>query len=89
MSEQDDRLVRCFASVFPTLSDEEIRACDVVPLVDLDSLAGVTLVTVIDEEFGVSVELSQLLELQSFGAISEFLREERASSTPAHERDAK
>ena len=73
MSEQDDRLVRCFASVFPTLSEGEIRASDVVPLFDLDSLAGVTLVTLIDQEFGVNVDLPDLLELGSFEAISQFL----------------
>jgi acyl carrier protein len=79
MSEQDDRLVRCFASVFPTLSEEEVRASNVVPLVDLDSLAGVTLVTLIDQEFGVNVELPDLLELGSFEAISQFLRKRNPS----------
>jgi acyl carrier protein len=79
MSEQDDRLVRCFASVFPTLSEEEIRASDVVPLFDLDSLAGVTLVTLIDQEFGVNVELPDLLDLGSFEAISQFLRKRNPS----------
>jgi acyl carrier protein len=74
MSEEDDRLVRCFASVFPTLSEGEIRASDVVPLFDIDSLAGVTLVTLIDQEFGVDVDLPDLLELGSFEAISQFLR---------------
>src|SRR5215469_7398401 len=54
MSERDDRLVRCFASVFPTLSEGEIRASNVIPLFDLDSLAGVTLVTLIDQEFDVN-----------------------------------
>ena len=84
MSEQDDRLVRCFASVFPTLSEEEIRVSDVVPLVNLDSLAGVTLVTLIDQEFGVNVELPDLLDLGSFGAISQFLRK-RSPSEVSHE----
>lgn len=82
MSEQDDRLLRCFASVFPTLSEEEIRVSDVVPLVDLDSLAGVTLVTLIDQEFGVNVDLPDLLELGSFEAISQFLRKRNASEVP-------
>ncbi len=82
MSEQDDRLVQCFAAVFPTLSEEEIRASKVVPLFDLDSLAGVTLVTLIDEEFGVSVELSDLLELDSFEAVSQFLRKQNSSEVP-------
>ena len=88
MSDQDDRLVRCFASVFPTLSEGEIRACDVVPLFDLDSLAGVTLVTLIDEEFGVNVDLSDLLGLRSFEAISQFLRERNRSSVLQREREA-
>ena len=84
MSEQGDRLVRCFASVFPTLSEGEIRAANVVPLFDLDSLAGVTLVTLIDQEFGASVDLPDLLELGSFEAISQFLRK-RNPSEVTHE----
>jgi len=76
MSEHDDRLVRCFASVFPMMNEEEIRASNVVPLFDLDSLAGVTLVTLIDQEFGINVELSGLLELGSFEAISQFVRKQ-------------
>jgi acyl carrier protein len=82
MSEQDDRLVRCFASVFPTLSEGEIRASDIVPLFNLDSLAGVTLVTLIDQEFGVNVDLPDLLELGSFEAISQFLRKGNPSEVP-------
>jgi acyl carrier protein len=82
VTESQDRLVRCFSSVFPTLSEAEIRASDVVPLFDLDSLAGVTLVTLIDQEFGVNVDLPDLLELGSFEAISQFLRKRNASEVP-------
>ncbi|MFZ0964870.1 MAG: acyl carrier protein [Terriglobia bacterium] len=88
MSEQEDRLVRVFASVFPTLSEAEIRASALTPLFDLDSFAGVTLVTLIDQEFGVNVDLSDLLELGSFAAISQFLRERNPSSMPPQEREA-
>jgi acyl carrier protein len=76
MSDQDDRLVRCFSSVFPTLSEREIRASNVVALFDLDSLAGVTLVTLIDQEFGVNVDPPDLLELGSFEAVSRFLQKQ-------------
>jgi acyl carrier protein len=79
MSEQDDRLVQCFASVFPTMSEGEISASDFVPLFDIDSLAGVTLVTLIDQEFGVSVDVSDLLELGSFEAISQFVQKRNPS----------
>lgn len=77
MTESQDRLVRCFSSVFPTLSEAEIRAADVVPLFDLDSLAGVTLVTLIDQEFDVTIDLPDLLELGSFEAISQFLQKRK------------
>ena len=79
MSDQDDRMVRCFASSFPTMSEEEIRASDFVRLFDIDSLAGVTLVTLIDQEFGISVDVSDLLALGSFEAISQFVQKRNAS----------
>lgn len=82
MTELQDRLVRCFSSVFPTLSEAEIRASDVVSLFDLDSLAGVTLVALIDQEFGVNVDLPDLLELRSFEAILQFLRNRKPSEVP-------
>ena len=84
MSEQEDRLVRCFASVFPTLSEEEIRTSNVVPLLDLDSLAGVTLVTLIDQEFDMNVEVAELLELGSFDAIAQFVRKQHSTEV-SHE----
>jgi acyl carrier protein len=82
MSERDDQLVRCFASVFPTLSEGEIRSSNVATLFDLDSLAGVTLVTLIDQEFGMNIDLPDLLELGSFEAISQFLRKQNPSEVP-------
>jgi acyl carrier protein len=82
VTEAQDRLVRCFSSVFPTLSEADIRASNVVPLFDIDSLAGVTLVTLIDQEFGVDVDLPDLLELGSFEAISQFLRKRNPSEVP-------
>jgi acyl carrier protein len=82
VSEQDDRLVRCFASVFPTLSEGEIRTAAVGPLFEVDSLAWVTLVALIDQEFGVNAEPSDLLELGSFEGISQFLQRHRTSEVP-------
>jgi acyl carrier protein len=73
MPERSDRLLRCFVSVFPTLNEEEIRNSTVAALFELDSFAGVTLVTLIDQEFGVDVDLADLLELGSFEAIEQFL----------------
>ncbi len=82
MSERDDRLLRCFASLFPTLSEEEIRASNVIPLIELDSLTGVTLVALIDQEFGVNVDVQDLLERGSFEAISQYVRKLNPSEVP-------
>lgn len=79
MAELDTRLVRCIASVFPNLTDEDIRTADVSQLMTVDSLAAVTLVAVIYEEFGVDLDLEGLLKLGNFQAIREHLREQSPS----------
>jgi acyl carrier protein len=84
-----DRLVRCFSSVFPGLTEEEIQSANVAPLTDLDSLAAVTLITVIDEEFGVDMNLDRLLELGSFQAVRHHLREQAVSIVPLDEQRVK
>ena len=84
VAELRDLLIRCFSSVFPTLTSEEIRGADVASLFDFDSLAGVTLLTVIGEEFGVNLDLSDLLKLGSFETICRHLHEQ-AWTTPQRE----
>jgi acyl carrier protein len=73
VTETTERLARCFSSVFPNLTAEEILEANVVALGELDSWASVTLLAVIDEEFGVSLEPEQLWELSTFGAIEAYL----------------
>ncbi len=68
MSEREQRLIRCFASVFPGLTPEEIRATSAGSAGAWDSLATVTLVAVVQEEFGVEIDPSQIQELDSFDA---------------------
>ena len=88
MADLDDRLVRCFSSVFPTLTGEEIRGANITCLVNIDSLAGVTLVAVIDEEFGVEMDLESLLELGTFQTIKQYLREQSRSSVLPNQQEA-
>lgn len=69
----EDQLVRCFSSVFPAASRDEIitRPFDAMP--GWDSLRGVTLLAVLDEQFGVQMDLSELLELGTFDALEKLL----------------
>jgi acyl carrier protein len=75
VADLDDRLVRCISSVFPALTDQEIRTASAEMLVEADSLAAVTLIALIDEEFGVEVDLEGLLELGSFQGLCQYLQQ--------------
>jgi acyl carrier protein len=73
MSERDDRLLRCFASVFPGLSPEEIRRTSAQEQGIWDSLATVTLISVIQEEFQLEIEPEMLEHLDSFEAFRRYI----------------
>ena len=73
MAEADARLIRCFSAVFPALSREEIRAASIETESDWDSLAAVRLVAVLEEEFGVQIDLGELQEMSSFASIRHYL----------------
>jgi acyl carrier protein len=83
VAELDHRLVRCILSVFPTLTEKEGRAAKMASLMDVDSLAAVTLVALIDEEFGVDIDLEGLLRLGSFEALQQFLASKLSQRCPA------
>jgi len=73
MVEVQDRLTRCFASVFPDLPADQIRSASVETVPKWDSLAAVTLVAVLQEEFTVEIDLGDLPELTSFDAVLQYL----------------
>jgi acyl carrier protein len=73
MLDQDERLIRCFASVFPTLTPEQIEAASSDSVGVWDSLSSVTLAAVIQEEFNVEIEPDALPDLDSFRAFREYL----------------
>ena len=69
----EPRLVRCFSLVFPNLPAGEIRTAGVETIDEWDSLASVTLVAVLQEEFGMEIDLGDLPELTSFHAVLRYL----------------
>ncbi len=73
MPDLDDRLVRCFLSVFPELGDEEIRSASAESLSAWDSLATVTLVAVLQEEFGLEIDPGDLEKFVSFGRVRSYV----------------
>jgi len=74
MSDQRERLVRCFRAVFPDLSNEAIAAASVETMPQWDSLAMVTLVALLEGEFAIEIDPLDLVECDSFVSVSEYLR---------------
>ena len=75
MDEQQRRLVNCFAAVFPELSYTEIVGASSATVKSWDSVAVVTLLTVIEEEFGISIEEDDPARFDSFQQILAYLLE--------------
>jgi acyl carrier protein len=73
VKDDNDQLMRCFLSAFPSATREEIRSAKFEDMTGWDSLRGVTLLAVLDEEFGVQMDLSELLELETFDSVKQFL----------------
>ncbi len=73
MNKDDDRLMRCFVSAFPNATRDEIRTAKFDAMAGWDSLRGVTLLAVLDEEFGLQVDLPELLELETFNSVKQHL----------------
>jgi acyl carrier protein len=80
MANLHERLVQCISSIFPALTDQEIRGANLEELVAADSLAAVTLVALIDDEFGVDMDLEGLVQLGSFEGICDYLRDQSVAS---------
>jgi acyl carrier protein len=73
MSEIRDRLVECFQSVFPSLSVEETVGAKVGHTPSWDSLANLSLLVVIEEEFEIQIPPDDLDHLNSFAAVETYL----------------
>jgi acyl carrier protein len=74
MDELESRLVNCFATAFPELDRQEIPSVSMGSLASWDSLAGITLLSLIEEEFSFSISADDVVDLVSFGLILDYLR---------------
>jgi len=73
MDDVQVRLMSCFGAVFPALTQKEILRADHHSVGRWDSVASVTLFAIIEEEFGVEVDLQDLPSLVSFATILGYL----------------
>lgn len=67
------RLDGCFQAVFPHLSNEEIRQATPDGVAAWDSMATVTLLAVVNEEFNTELDLDMMENLLSYSKLAEWL----------------
>ena len=63
------RVTRCFANVFPDLHASEIPGATTDALEAWDSVAHITLLTAVSEEFGIDFEPEDYIDLISYSQI--------------------
>jgi acyl carrier protein len=67
------RLVNCFAAAFPNLRPEDIPCAVASSMPEWDSLAALTLVSLIEEEFNLRISVADITGLASFPEILDYL----------------
>ncbi len=80
MDDIQPRLLTCFRAVFSTLDDGALLQLAQPAHAGWDSLASVTLVRLIEDEFHVQFDLFDLEDMDSFAAIAGRLRTMAAGS---------
>jgi acyl carrier protein len=66
MNDLPERLQSCFAIVFPELSPAEIEGASMATLRSWESVMTLTLIALVEDEFGLSIEPEEAVELTSF-----------------------
>ena len=71
--EQLEKLVGCFKKVFPNLSRADILSASQESISAWDSIAHVTLISLIGEAFGLDLDFEDFEEATSFAAFRDVL----------------
>lgn len=68
------RLRGCFTTLFPSIPEAQIELATVDTVEEWDSIATVNLVSLIEEEFGISVDFDDTEKLTSFSKLLDYVR---------------
>lgn len=69
----DERLTAVFEATFPDLAPDAIPTASAEALEEWDSLQAVVLMTLLEEEFGISIPPVDLPELDSYASVSGYV----------------
>jgi acyl carrier protein len=81
MDNTQARLTNCFLSVFPDLTGDQVPSATSATVHSWDSVAGVTLIAVVEEEFGIPLESDDLSRFSSFQGFLTYLKGNVHAST--------
>lgn len=83
MDDMETRLAKCFSEVVPDLAAEEITRASADSVTGWDSVTMVTLFAVIEDEFGLCIDIEDPAQFDSFQGILNYLRkaDRRAQAT--------
>jgi acyl carrier protein len=73
MNNTQERIARCFTSVFPKLRRDEIANASTASVGSWDSLAHVRLLSAVAEEFGLDLDMDDYETLVSFPLILQYV----------------
>lgn len=76
-SPDNAELVEAFAAVFPKVPREELPTLTMASCADWDSLASVTLIAVVEEQFGIAIEPDDMEQLVSFELVQSLIEDKQ------------
>jgi len=80
MNELEEKLSDCFQAVFPQISRSEIPGTSMKLNPDWDSMATITLVSLIEESFGIETQPDDIEHLTSFESIRSYLQKKAVAA---------
>ena len=80
MDSREDKLVKVFQTVFPDMDAQTVRGASQESVPGWDSVAAITLMNVIEEEFEVQLDFDKAADLTSFPQILDYLGEIQADT---------
>lgn len=73
MNDLDARLTTCFVNAFPALDPAAASSATSDTMPDWDSMASITLMTLVQEEFGVDLDLERMEDFNSYEKLRSWL----------------
>ncbi len=73
MDDVKPKLIECFQIVFPDLQEKDIPTASQETIAEWDSVAAITLVNVIEEQFGIEMDLDDVADLDNFEKVRAYL----------------